>query len=99
MTSTTEENTARIIRIESLDNSASEKGPCGLGAFPTPCRILCGKEDGDEAACFVHSLALTERITTCAEKTASLVRKHPLKSLAIAGVAGLFIGALLFRKN
>lgn len=99
MTSHTEETTSRIIRIESRDNAASEKGPCGLGVFPTPCFILCGKGEEDDAACFVHNLALKERIITCAEKTASHVRKHPLTSLAIAGVAGVLIGALLFRKN
>lgn len=99
MKSHTEETTAQIIRIESLDHAASEKGPCGLGIFTTPCRILCGKGEGDDAACFVHNLALKERIDTCAEKTAVLVRQYPLRSLAIAGVAGLLAGALLFRKN
>lgn len=92
----------QTIRIHSLDSQSVQKTSYGTGLFPAACRIMCEKGEGDDSVCKVHEalagLNLKDRFSACSEKTLSLVRKHPVKSLAIAGAVMLVIGRCFFRK-
>jgi|GEM_PF-2629300 len=100
MNSHNEQNTYQTVRIASIGDDARGKGPCGLGLFQTPCRILCGISEESDACLLQEKLASLElpaRISACADKTASHIRQHPLKSLAVAGIIGLLVGRLVSR--
>lgn len=90
------ENTRQIIRIASLDE-AGEKPALRLSAFVSPCRLLCGKGEETGSACIVHE-KLQDHLSCCADKAATLIRAHPLKSMAVTGMAAFLIGRYFSRK-
>lgn len=96
------DNTHQIIKTASLDDDASGKSSL-FSSFPTPCRILCGKGGEGDTDCGVYeklaNLAFKDHLCCCADKAASIIRVHPLKSMAIVAIGGLLIGRCFSRKS